>query len=89
VKRSRGGASPFLLGFLLACSPVLMAAQSTPANSEPAEANVPVLRVNVKLVNVFANVTDATGAIVGGLSKEDFAITEDGRAQRIAVFERQ
>jgi Ca-activated chloride channel family protein len=45
--------------------------------------------VNVKLVNVFANVTDATGAIVGGLSKEDFAITEDGRAQRIAVFERQ
>jgi len=66
-----------------------MAAQSPPNNSEPAEANVPVLRVNVKLVNVFANVTDATGAIVGGLSKEDFAITEDGRAQRIAVFERQ
>lgn len=66
-----------------------MAAQSTSASSTPAEANVPVLRVNVKLVNVFANVTDATGAIVGGLTKEDFAITEDGRAQRIAVFERQ
>ena len=89
MKRGRGGASPFLLGFLLACSPALMAAQSTPVSSEPAEANVPVLRVNVKLVNVFANVTDATGAIVGGLSKEDFAITEDGRAQKIAVFERQ
>jgi len=89
VKRSRGGASPFLLGFLLVSLPVLMAAQSTSASSTPAEANVPVLRVNVKLVNVFANVTDATGAIVGGLTKEDFAITEDGRAQRIAVFERQ
>ena len=47
------------------------------------------LHVNVKLVNVFTNVTDATGAIVGGLAKEDFAITEDGRPQKIAVFERQ
>jgi len=89
VKRSRGVASSFLLVCLLACSPILIAAQSTPASSESADGNVPVLHVNVKLVNVFANVTDATGAIVGGLSKEDFAITEDGRAQRIAVFERQ
>jgi Ca-activated chloride channel family protein len=45
--------------------------------------------VNVKLVNVFTNVTDATGAIVGGLTKDDFAVTEDGRPQKIAVFERQ
>jgi Ca-activated chloride channel homolog len=48
-----------------------------------------VLRMNVKLVNVFTNVTDSTGAIVGGLTKDDFAISEDGRPQRIAVFERQ
>jgi Ca-activated chloride channel family protein len=53
------------------------------------EANLPVLKVNVKLVNVFTNVTDSTGAIVGGLTREDFAVTEDGRPQRIAVFERQ
>ena len=47
------------------------------------------LHVDVKLVNVFVNVTDRTGAIVGGLAKEDFAIAEDGRQQQIAVFERQ
>lgn len=47
------------------------------------------LHVNVKLVSVFTNVTDANGAIVGGLSKEDFAVTEDGRPQKIAIFERQ
>jgi Ca-activated chloride channel homolog len=47
------------------------------------------LHVDVKLVNVFVNVTDANGAIVGGLKKEDFAVTEDGRPQQIAVFERQ
>jgi Ca-activated chloride channel family protein len=48
-----------------------------------------VLKVNVKLVSVFTNVTDATGAIVGGLTKSDFKVTEDGRPQEIAVFERE
>ncbi len=47
------------------------------------------LRVDVHLVNVFVNVTDRNGAIVGGLTRDDFAVKEDGRAQRIAVFERQ
>jgi len=47
------------------------------------------LRLDVKLVNVFVNVTDSTGAIVGGLSQKDFAISEDGRPQTIQVFERQ
>jgi Ca-activated chloride channel family protein len=46
------------------------------------------LRMDVKLVNVFVNVMDQNGAIVGGLTREDFALSEDGRAQQIAVFER-
>ncbi len=73
----------------------LVGAQTNP----PADANAAatadlkqspmVLQVNVKLVNVFTNVTDATGAIVGGLTKEDFAVFEDGLLQKISVFERQ
>jgi len=47
------------------------------------------LHMDVRLVNVFVNVTDTTGAIVGGLTREDFALAEDGRPQEIAVFERQ
>jgi Ca-activated chloride channel family protein len=47
------------------------------------------LHVDVKLVNVFVNVTDSNGAIVGGLTQEDFAVAEDGRPQKIAIFERQ
>jgi Ca-activated chloride channel homolog len=47
------------------------------------------LRLDVKLVSLFVNVTDQGGAIVGGLTKDDFKITEDGRPQTIAVFERQ
>src|SRR5580704_6297081 len=46
-------------------------------------------RMDVKLVNLFVNVTDNTGAIVGGLTKDDFQVSEDGRPQKIAIFERQ
>ena len=46
-------------------------------------------RMDVKLVNLFVNVTDKTGAIVGGLTKDDFQVLEDGRPQKISVFERQ
>ena len=55
----------------------------------PLSAQEPTLRVDVKLVSVFVNVTDRNGAIVGGLAREDFGVTEDGRPQKIAVFERQ
>jgi Ca-activated chloride channel family protein len=46
------------------------------------------LRMDVKLVNVFVNVIDQNGAIVSGLTREDFALAEDGRPQQITVFER-
>ena len=49
----------------------------------------PELRIDTKLVTIYTNVTDKTGAIVGGLTKADFKITEDGRPQGIGVFERQ
>lgn len=46
-------------------------------------------KVNVKLVNVFATVTDQNGAPIGGLKKEDFKVYEDGVPQNIAVFARE
>jgi Ca-activated chloride channel family protein len=59
------------------------------ASALGASAQDTVLHVDVKLVSVFVNVTDRNGAIVGGLTKDDFHVTEDGRPQEIAVFERQ
>ena len=47
------------------------------------------LHVDVRLVNLFVNVTDKTGAIVGELTRDDFHVSEDGRPQVIANFERQ
>ncbi len=48
----------------------------------------PTFHVDVPLVNVFASVTDKAGAPIGGLTKEDFQLFENGKAQNIAVFER-
>ena len=74
VSLQRPGNLLLLLAFILAL-PVL--AQET------------TLHVDVKLVTIFVNVTDQNGAIVGGLAREDFALSEDGRPQTISVFERQ
>jgi Ca-activated chloride channel family protein len=45
--------------------------------------------VDVNLVNVFVTVTDAQGAPVGGLKKENFILEEDDREQKIAVFDKE
>src|SRR5215467_7833252 len=44
------------------------------------------LRVDVRLVNVFATVMDTSGRYVAGLSKDDFVLEEDGVPQEIAHF---
>jgi len=73
---------PRLGSWLLGC--VLMASVALPAATQDL-----TLHVDVRLVNVFVNVTDKNGAIVPGLTREDFAVTEDGRPQQIAIFEKQ
>jgi Ca-activated chloride channel family protein len=47
------------------------------------------LKVDVKLVNVFVTVTDAHGAPIAGLTKDNFVLEEDGQKQRIAVFDKE
>lgn len=68
---------------------LLLLAASAALLSHAQEDSGTTLRMNVKLVNVFVNVTDSNGAFVGGLTKEDFAVFEDGRPQKISLFERQ
>ena len=47
------------------------------------------IKVDVKLVNVFVTVTDAHGAPVANLQKENFLLKEDGKEQKIAIFSRE
>ncbi len=75
---------------MLLCLPALYA-QQLPGNAPNAPerpGQTPTINVNVRLVNVFVNVTDDKGSPVPGLDKDDFAVYEDGHPQKIAVFER-
>ena len=47
------------------------------------------LKVDVKLVTVFVTVIDEHGAPVASLKKENFTLQEDGREQKLAVFDRE
>ena len=47
------------------------------------------IKVDVKLVNVFVTVTDGHGSPVAGLKKENFSLKEDGKDQKIAVFDKE
>jgi Ca-activated chloride channel homolog len=60
--------------------------QAAAALAEDAGATI---KVNVKLVNVFATVTNAGGAPVSSLKQGDFEVFEDGTPQKIALFQRE
>src|SRR5688572_29424384 len=43
-------------------------------------------RTGVELINVTASVSDGSGRFVRGLTKEDFALYEDGQRQEVTHF---
>ncbi len=63
-----------------------------PGQTPPQKAaeDVPTsISVDVNLVNILASVRDKRGGLVGGLSKDDFEIYEDGKKQEIKYFARE
>ena len=49
----------------------------------------PTIKVEVNVVNILCSVRDSRGALVSNLSKEDFAVTEEGKPQEIRYFARE
>ena len=63
---------------------------SKPSTSKPSEPDDDtIFKVDVKLVNIFVTVTDEHGAPVAGLIKDNFQLLEDGRPQKISVFDKE
>jgi Ca-activated chloride channel homolog len=62
-------------------------AKSPPSQASPADDST--IKVDVKLVNVFVTVTDERGAPVSALTKDNFQLFEDGRLQKVSVFDRE
>src|SRR5271165_5218105 len=79
--------SATLILLLLCCA--WSRAQQAPAQTQSTPESDTTLKVDVKLVNVYVTVTDAHGAPVAGLKKENFVVQEDGREQRISVFDKE
>jgi Ca-activated chloride channel family protein len=75
-----------LILLMLCCA---AAAQQSPAQNPSTSPPETTLKVDVKLVNVYVTVTDAHGAPVAGLTKENFTLQEDGRDQAISVFDKE
>jgi Ca-activated chloride channel family protein len=89
-KRLAGGAAPRAwVGRLLTGRRILLGGLAAVLLSAGLGAQEVTFHMETRLVNVFVNVTDRNGAIVGGLAREDFALSEDGRPQQITLFERQ
>lgn len=98
----RKPATILLLTGLLVALRGLSAQDATPRQSAPPQSSTrsehlserqseptTTLRVDVNLVNVFVTVTDAHGAPIAGLTKENFVLKEDDHEQRIAVFDKE
>jgi VWFA-related protein len=60
-----------------------------PGRSQEPQAQAPVIRTQVNLVNLFVTVRDKNKRIVPDLKKEDFKIEEDGQNQEIAFFSKE
>ena len=78
----KGNGTRMRLALLFFSTFGIVSAQTAAENSEP------VFRADVRLVRILATVKDQTGALVGSLDKGDFALTDNGAAQRISIFER-
>jgi Ca-activated chloride channel homolog len=87
MRQARAVVGRWSLAFLtLWCLAATLGAQARPS---PTPSQVPGLKVNVRLVNVFTTVTDEHGAPVTNLKQADFRVLEDGIPQTISVFDRE
>jgi VWFA-related protein len=73
--------------FLLAAAVVVTLSAGVPAalplQQQPSDS--PVFRGSVQSIEVDVRVTDRNGAVVRGLTKDDFTLLEDGKPQTIAT----
>jgi len=74
----------------LACGALLaLAAPAVPQEQGQGQAQGPVIKAEVNLVNLFATVRDKSKRVVTDLQKTDFKVFEDGHEEQIAFFSRE
>jgi Ca-activated chloride channel family protein len=68
---------------------VLLGASFAQAQSKAEAEPDTTVKVDVKLVNVFVTVTDDHGAPMAHLNKGNFSLLEDGKEQKVSIFDRE
>jgi Ca-activated chloride channel family protein len=77
-------AAPSLLAVLLfASGPASQAQAQAPPRATP---RPPIFGTGIEVINLNVSVTDARGRYVTDLTKEDFAVFEDGVRQELSIF---
>jgi Ca-activated chloride channel homolog len=75
---------------LLLCSCLTVRGLSQSQQSPPPDsAASPIISVNSDLVALPVRVTDSNGGVVSGLTLQDFSVFEDGRPQKITLFQQE
>jgi len=82
----RRRAEVFRLALLALLMAGLAGAGALAAQQAPPAASSAVLRVTTRLVLVDVVVTDKNGQPVAGLTRDDFALLDNGKPQRVGVF---
>jgi VWFA-related protein len=77
-----GAAPPALAQDSAPSKPTQQPAQKSDNDQGPTE----TLKINVNVVGLFFNVKDKHGALIPNLTKDDFEVLEDGKAQTIKYF---
>ena len=75
--------------FLLFSSAVALSQSPQSPPSAPASGGAPTITVKSELVALPVRVTDAHGNVVSGLSQESFSVFEDGRPQKLTLFQQE
>ena len=79
----------FVAGLLF--FPMMVGAQSRSQSTDSSreEEEQTTFSATTELVELPVNVTDASGAFVSGLTSQNFSVYEDGKLQKIILFERE
>src|SRR5579863_1206084 len=70
-------------------APQAQAPPATPTPRPQAQVKTPVFSTTSRLVTADVTVKDKAGKAIQGLKISDFAVAEDGKPQKIAIFEPQ
>jgi Ca-activated chloride channel homolog len=78
-----------LAALLLFCSPMVTGFPQSQQSTAPNPAAPATISVNSELVALPVRVTDSKGNVVSGLTLQDFTVLEDGRPQKLTLFQQE